>query len=38
MKANAKILLLFSHREKQDQKFFDYRRTEPIQALSSADK
>ncbi len=38
MKADAKILLLFSHREQQDQKFFDYRRAEPIQALSSADK
>ena len=38
MKADAKILLLFSHHEKQDQKFFDYKRAEPIQALSSADK
>ena len=38
MKADAKILLLFSHREQQDQNFFDYKRAEPIQALSSADK
>lgn len=38
MKANAKILLLFSHREQQDQNFFDYKRAQPTQALSSADK
>jgi hypothetical protein len=38
MKADAKVLMLFNHHEQQDQKFFDYRKAEPNQAVSSANK
>jgi hypothetical protein len=36
MKANAKVLLLFNHREQEDQTFFDYRKEDPGSALSSS--
>lgn len=38
MKANAKILLMFNHNQQEDDTYFDYRKAEPGQVLSTSGK
>jgi hypothetical protein len=38
MQASAKILLLFNHNQQEDETYFNYRKAEPNQDLSSPGK